>query len=221
MKDDYTANSHYLTYTFSLKRSGECTLWIWKVKIYPQFHGRKLEWFESSSSLSPLSLPLSLPLSPFHTPPPPPPLSTPLSVSCMSNLLQPRSMLWSTSRYPRQTLESITCFKHMSACLGFGDSEAVGPEGVGSYGLLNSLPNPLLAGREESVHDSRVADRVRQDYQIGNGREKGHRPEEVHHRGYWHRVLQWARRDHVGHYPWYTGTRILLRPQGGSGQQKS
>ena len=30
MKDGYTTNSHYLTYTFLFKRSGECTFWTWE-----------------------------------------------------------------------------------------------------------------------------------------------------------------------------------------------
>ena len=29
MKDDYTTNSHYLTYTFLFKRLGECTFWTY------------------------------------------------------------------------------------------------------------------------------------------------------------------------------------------------
>ena len=32
MKDDYTTNSHNLTYTFLFKGLGECTFWTWKWK---------------------------------------------------------------------------------------------------------------------------------------------------------------------------------------------
>ena len=32
--DDYTTNSHYITYSFLYKRLGECTSWTWKWKGY-------------------------------------------------------------------------------------------------------------------------------------------------------------------------------------------
>ena len=48
MKDDYTINSHYLTYTFLFKRLGECTFWTYgservKMHEWPK-RGRGFVW---------------------------------------------------------------------------------------------------------------------------------------------------------------------------------
>ena len=32
LKENYTTNSHYITYALLFKRSGECTFWTWKWK---------------------------------------------------------------------------------------------------------------------------------------------------------------------------------------------
>ena len=38
MKDDYSTNSHYLTYTFIVKRLGECTFWTWELRLMSGFN---------------------------------------------------------------------------------------------------------------------------------------------------------------------------------------
>ena len=55
MKDEYTTNSHYLTYTSLLKRLGECSFWTWRAntgRVLCQLCGKAPSCFVSGRSSS-------------------------------------------------------------------------------------------------------------------------------------------------------------------------